>query len=66
VVWLPGYAPDLNPVEAMWSSTKYGDLANYTPDDLFELGGEIGDSFVRQYRDSAIKRSYFQTAKLEL
>jgi len=64
--WLPAYAPDLNPVEAMWSCTKYGDLANYTPDDLYELGAEIGDSFVRQYHDPTIKRSYFQTAKLKL
>src|ERR1700744_953663 len=22
--WLPGYAPDLNPVEPAWSKTKYG------------------------------------------
>jgi transposase len=66
VEWLPAYAPDLNPVEAMWSCTKYGDLANYTPADLWDLGEEIGDSFVRQYRDPAIKRSYFHTAKLQL
>jgi transposase len=66
VEWLPGYAPDLNPVEAMWSCTKYGDLANYAPDDLYDLGEEIGNSFVRQYRDPEIKRSYFQTATLKL
>jgi transposase len=66
VEWLPSYAPDLNPVEAMWGCTKYGDLANYAPDDLYELGAEIGDSFVRQYRDLTLKRSYFQTAKLQL
>jgi transposase len=66
VEWLPAYAPDLNPVEAMWSCTKYGDLANYTPDDLYDLGEEAGNSFVRQYRDAEIKRSYFQTAKLIL
>lgn len=64
--WLPAYAPDLNPVEAMWNCTKYGDLANYTPDDLFDLGAEVGDSFVRQHRNPALKRSYFQTAKLTL
>jgi hypothetical protein len=33
---------------------------------LYDLGEEIGDSFVRQYRDPEIKRSYFQTAKLKL
>ena len=66
VEWLPAYAPDLNPVEALWSCTKYGDLANYTPDNLYDLGGEVGESFVRQSRDPSLKRSYFQTAKLKL
>ena len=64
--WLPAYAPDLNPVEALWSCTKYGDLANFTPDDLDDLGNEIGDSFARQSQNSALKNSYFQTAKLQL
>jgi len=35
--WLPGYAPDLNPVEGLWSKTKYGDLANYVPEDVLDL-----------------------------
>jgi hypothetical protein len=48
------------------SCTKYGELANYFPDDLFDLGAEIGVSLVRQYRNLAIKRSYFQTAGLKL
>ena len=64
--WLPAYAPDLNPVEAMWSCTKHGDLANFTPDDLYELGEGVVDSLVRQYRDTRIKRSYFHTAQLDL
>ena len=29
---LPAYAPDLNPVEAVWSWLKYGQLANFVPD----------------------------------
>ena len=66
VEWLPAYAPDLNPVEAMWSCTKHGDLANYTPDNLYELGAAVGDSLLRQYADPRIKRSYFHTAKLDL
>jgi transposase len=28
VFWLPAYAPDLNPVEGMWSALKRGVLAN--------------------------------------
>jgi transposase len=64
--WLPAYAPDLNPVEAMWSCTKYGDLANYIPDNLPELGEAVVDSLISQYGDYSIKRSYFKTAKLKL
>jgi transposase len=31
VTRLPGYAPDLNPVEGIWSALKGHDLANYCP-----------------------------------
>jgi len=66
IEWLPAYAPDLNPVEAMWSCTKYGDLANYTPANLADLGEAATDSLISQYGDHRTKRSYLQTAKLNL
>ncbi len=28
---LPGYAPDLNPVEMLWGHLKYGLMANFVP-----------------------------------
>jgi transposase len=34
---LPGYAPDLNPVEALWSSLKGVELANLAADTLKEV-----------------------------
>jgi transposase len=34
---LPGYAPDLNPVEYLWAWLKRHALANFCPDDLAEL-----------------------------
>jgi hypothetical protein len=34
---LPGYAPDLNPVEALWSSLKGVELANLAGDTLQEV-----------------------------
>ena len=37
VEWLPAYAPDLNPVEALWSHAKYSALANFVPDDVDQL-----------------------------
>jgi len=37
VVWLPPYAPDLNPQEQVWTYLKYGRLANFAPDDLLDV-----------------------------
>ena len=34
---LPGYAPDLNPVEGLWSSLKGVELANLAADTLAEV-----------------------------
>ena len=34
---LPAYAPDLNPVEMIWSYLKYGLMANFVPRDVHEV-----------------------------
>jgi hypothetical protein len=34
---LPGYAPDLNPVEALWSNLKGVELASLAGDTLHEV-----------------------------
>jgi transposase len=34
---LPGYAPDLNPVEGLWASLKGVELANLAGDTLAEV-----------------------------
>ena len=34
---LPAYAPDLNPVEFVWSHLKYGRMANFVPESLAHL-----------------------------
>jgi hypothetical protein len=33
----PPYAPELNPVDNVWSYVKYNRLANYSPRNLYEL-----------------------------
>jgi len=38
VVLLPGYSPDLNPVEGLWNNIKGQELANRCCDDLGEIG----------------------------
>lgn len=37
VVRLPGYAPELNPVEGLWSAIKGKELANYAAEDMADL-----------------------------
>lgn len=64
--WLPAYAPQLNPVEARWSYTKFSQLANYVPDDVQRLRSTVRYSLRKQANHAQIKRSFFQTAKLRL
>ena len=64
--WLPAYAPDLNPAEAVWSHTKYADLANYVPEDVLDLELEAELSLEDAKADQELLRSFFQAADLEL
>ena len=36
IEWLPGYAPDLNPTEAVWNNIKGKEMANLCPDHIDE------------------------------
>jgi putative transposase len=66
IEYLPPYAPDLNPVEPVWNHTKYGDLANYVPDDLLDLEIELGCSMDRTRARPDLLRSFFHAAELEI
>lgn len=66
VEWLPAYAPDLNPVEPVWSHTKYADLANYTPDDLAALESAVLASLTRTRGQGSLLASFVHAADLEL
>jgi len=66
IEWLPGYAPDLNPVEAVWSHTKYGDLANYVAEDALDLEIEAELSLDATRDSQKLLRSFFQTARLSV
>ena len=46
IEWLPPYAPELNPVEQLWSHLKFGHCANLIPDDLQHLDDEATDFLV--------------------
>jgi hypothetical protein len=64
--WLPAYAPDLNPAEAVWCHTKYGDLANFVPEDVVDLEVEAELSLEAAAEDQRLLRSFFETARLPL
>ncbi len=66
VEWLPPYAPDLNPVEAVWGHAKCSDLANFVPDDLGHLYDAVIESVGDLEHDQRLKHSFFQTAQLPL
>jgi putative transposase len=43
---LPPWAPELNPVEMIWSWLKYGELANFSTSDIPELDDTIVDHLI--------------------
>jgi transposase len=61
---LPGYAPDLNPVEAVWSWLKYGELANYVPDSVGQLGDEVVDRLIELKFDPGLLRVLWERSEL--
>jgi tRNA U34 5-methylaminomethyl-2-thiouridine-forming methyltransferase MnmC len=66
VVWLPSYAPDLNPVEMVWNRAKYTDLANFIPEDVHDLRQAVSTSLDNTRTKQGLIQSFFQHAKLEL
>ncbi len=48
---LPAYAPDLNPVEFVWSHLKYGRMANFIPRNVRHLD-QVVQTHLRTVRQS--------------
>jgi transposase len=65
-VRLPGYAPDLNPVEGMWSALKGKDLANYAATDLTDLWGAAHRGLQRIRRNAALLWSFLAHTGLQI
>ena len=66
VLWLPAYAPELNPVELAWNHTKYADLANFIPEDVHHLHRAVTASLTDMRTKGHLIRSFFKHAGLEL
>src|SRR2546428_770697 len=64
IVWFPPYAPELNPVELLWSYLKYGRLANFAPDTVDEIRRHVGRERRRLGRRPQFLRSFFRHSAL--
>jgi transposase len=63
---LPGYAPDLNPVEALWSAIKGVELANLCPDTIDEAITLARNGIDRIRDNQQLAHSFLQHAGLSL
>ena len=62
--FLPGYAPELNPVEYLWTWLKRHALANFCPDTFAELRHTARGKLKSAQRRSVIIASCWQQAEL--
>lgn len=63
---LPGYAPELDPVEYLWGNLKQHGLANFCPRDLSELGAEARRKLRRMRARPTLVRAFWKQADLSL
>jgi transposase len=64
--YLPSYAPELNPVESIWSHSKCHRLANYCPNDVEELHDTAEAIFVEYKTDQRLLRSFIKHTDLPM
>jgi transposase len=61
---LPGYAPDLNPVETLWGNVKGQELANRCSKDLDEVVTAVESGFKRVRKSRTLPFSFLKHAGL--
>jgi transposase len=64
VGFLPGYAPELNPVEYLWGYWKWHALPNLCPRDFGELTGHARQALRRMRRRAALVAAFWKHAEL--
>lgn len=63
---LPGYAPELNPVELIWSYAKMNTLANFAPAETDELLHRTQCALLRIAANQPLLRSFIRHCPLSL
>ena len=61
---LPGYAPDLNPVETLWGNIKGQELANRCAEDLAELDSAVRAGMKRVRKSRKLPFSFLKRVGL--
>lgn len=64
VEWFPGYAPELNPVEYVWSYAKDKPTANTSPDTLGEIEETLREMGQRLVSDQEIMYGFLEASQL--
>lgn len=66
VEFLPAYAPELNPVEYLWSWLKTNPLANRCSSDLDQLSDDILNGSEPLFTNQATLRGFLQATELPI
>ncbi len=61
---LPAYAPELNPVEGLWSALKGKDLANFCSDTIEQVADRLDQGVDRIRSDESILRGFLAGSTL--
>lgn len=64
--YLPAYSPELNPVEHLWTTTKWGRLSNWAAKDITSLKDRLDSELKQQATEQSILRSHFKWAGLSV
>jgi putative transposase len=64
VVWFPGYAPELNPMEYFWSALKGKPLANLAPDRVDQLQKAITRAHRRVRKQTQMLQDFLVASSL--
>jgi len=66
IEWLPPYAPDLNPVEYLWSHVKYHRMANHGFCELDDVYAQARRQTQTVATTQSLLRSFVRAAKLPI
>ena len=61
---LPGYAPDLNPVETLWGNIQGQELAKRCAEDLAEVDTAVEEGMARVRKSRTLSFSFLEHAGL--